>query len=157
MEVREHTISLVVKNKPDVLARIAGTFSGRGYNIESISANVTLDPTVTKINIVTVGNSATVVQIEKQLKKLVDVIDAFHVKSRSAVQREMIIVRVEADKGKEGGVIKAVEEFGCRVLKKGTGYFILEMTGNKEEIDQALTYLKTLGMKIMSRSGRVVL
>jgi len=157
MEVREHTISLVVKNKPDVLARIAGTFSGRGYNIESISANVTLDPTVTKINIVTVGNSATVVQIEKQLKKLVDVIDAFHVKSRSAVQREMIIVRVEADKGKEGGVIKAVEEFGCRVLKKGTGYFIIEMTGNKEEIDQALTYLKTLGMKIMSRSGRVVL
>jgi acetolactate synthase-1/3 small subunit len=154
MEVKEHTISLLVHNKPDVLARIAGTFSGRGYNIESISANVTLDPTVTKINIVTVGNSATIVQIEKQLKKLVDVIDAFHVMSKSAIQREMVIVRVE---GERGGVTKAVEEFGCRVLKEGSGYFILELTGGKEEVDQALTYLETLDMKSMSRSGRVVL
>ncbi|MBW2561804.1 MAG: acetolactate synthase small subunit, partial [Deltaproteobacteria bacterium] len=128
MEVREHTISLVVNNKPDVLARIAGTFSGRGYNIENISANVTLDPKITKINIVTVGNSATIVQIEKQLKKLVDVIDAFHVKSRSAVQRELILVRVEVSQGDRGGIIKAIEEFGCRVLKEGSGYFILELT-----------------------------
>ncbi|MBW2673469.1 MAG: acetolactate synthase small subunit [Deltaproteobacteria bacterium] len=157
MEVKEHTISLLVNNKPDVLARIAGTFSGRGYNIENISANVTLDPKITKINIVTVGNSATIVQIEKQLKKLVDVIDAFHVKSRSAVQRELILVRVEVSQGDRGGIIKAIEEFGCRVLKEGSGYFILELTGSKEEVDQALTYLETLGMKNMSRSGRVVL
>ncbi len=154
MEVKEHTISLLVNNKPDVLARIAGTFSGRGYNIENISANVTLDPKITKINIVTVGNSATVVQIEKQLKKLVDVIDAFHVKSRSSIQREMILVRVEAERE---GVMKAVEEFGCRILKEGPDYFILELTGDKNEIDQALTYLETLDIKDMSRSGRVVL
>jgi len=154
MEVKEHTISLLVNNKPDVLARIAGTFSGRGYNIENISANVTLDPKITKITIVTVGNTATIVQIEKQLKKLVDVIDAFHVKSRSSIQREMVLARVEADRER---VSKAVEEFGCRVLKEGSDYFILELTGDKKEVDQTLTYLETLGMKDMGRSGRVVL
>ena len=157
MEVKEHTISLLVNNKPDVLARIAGTFSGRGYNIENISANVTMNPKVTKITIVTVGNTATIVQIEKQLKKLVDVIDVSHVKTRSSIQREMILVRVEVVRGDRGGIMKAVEEFGCRVLKEGSDYFILELTGDKKEVDQALTYLETLGMENMSRSGMVVL
>ncbi|MEA1971440.1 MAG: acetolactate synthase small subunit, partial [Thermodesulfobacteriota bacterium] len=74
MDIKNHTISILVNNKPDVLARIAGIFSGRGYNIENISANVTMDPKTTKITIVTMGNTATVTQIQKQLKKLVDVI-----------------------------------------------------------------------------------
>jgi acetolactate synthase-1/3 small subunit len=154
MEVREHTISLLVNNKPDVLARIAGTFSGRGYNIENISANVTMDPKVTKITIVTKGNSATVVQIEKQLAKLVDVIEAFHVKSKSAIQREMVLARVEGDREK---VMRAAEELGCRVLREEPDHFVLEVTGTKKEVDQALTSLETLGMKGMSRSGIVVL
>ena len=154
MEVREHTISLLVNNKPDVLARIAGTFSGRGYNIENISANVTMDPAVTKITIVTKGNSATVVQIEKQISKLVDVIKAFHVKSRSAVQREMVLAHLEGDRG---DIRKAVERLGCRVLKEDDDKTIVEVTGTKEEVDQALTSLETLGMKDMSRSGIVAL
>ncbi|MDD5722234.1 MAG: acetolactate synthase small subunit [Syntrophales bacterium] len=154
MEVKEHTISLLVHNKPDVLARIAGTFSGRAYNIENISANVTLDPKITKITIATVGNTATITQIEKQLKKLVDVIDVSHVRTMSSIQREMILVRVEADRE---GVMKAVDELGCRVLKEGPDCFILELTGDKKEVDQALTYLETLGIKNMSRSGMVVL
>jgi len=154
MEVREHTISLLVNNKPDVLARIAGTFSGRGYNIENISANVTMDPTVTKITIVTKGNSATVVQVEKQISKLVDVIKAFHVKSRSAIQREMVLAHLEGDRG---GIRKAVEELGCRVLKEDDDQVIVEVTGTKKEVDQALTSLETLGMKDMSRSGIVAL
>jgi len=154
MEVREHTISLLVNNKPDVLARIAGTFSGRGYNIENISANVTMDPKVTKITIVTKGNSATVVQIEKQLSKLVDVIEAFHVKSKSAVQREMVLARVQGDRKK---VVQAAEKLGCRVLREEPDHFVLEVTGDKHEIDQALTSLESLGMKDMSRSGIVAL
>ena len=154
MEVREHTISLLVNNKPDVLARIAGTFSGRGYNIENISANVTMNPTVTKITIVTKGNSATVVQIEKQISKLVDVIKAFHVKSRSAIQREMVLAHLEGDREK---IRKAVEELGCRVLKEDDDQVIVEMTGTKKEIDRALTSLETLDMKNMSRSGIVAL
>ena len=154
MEVREHTISLLVNNKPDVLARIAGTFSGRGYNIENISANVTMDPTVTKITIVTKGNSATVVQVEKQISKLVDVIKAFHVKSRSAIQREMVLAHLEGDRGE---IRKAVEELGCRVLKEDDDQVIVEVTGTKKEVDQALTSLETLGMKDMSRSGIVAL
>lgn len=154
MEVKEHTISLLVNNKPDVLARIAGTFSGRGYNIENISANVTMDPKITKITIVTMGNSATLVQIEKQLLKLVDVIEAYHVKSRAAIQREMVLARVEGDREK---VMQVVEELGCRVLKEELDHVILEVTGTKKEIDQALTSLEALGMKEMSRSGIVAL
>ena len=154
MDVQEHTISLLVHNKPDVLARIAGTFSGRGYNIENISANVTMNPKITKITIVTVGTQATMVQVENQLKKLVDVIQATHMKSRESVRREMVLVTVGGDREK---VMKAVEDLGCRILKEKPDHFVLEVTGSKQEIDQALTYLETLDMKDMSRSGMVVL
>ena len=75
MTVRENTISILVNNKPDVLARIAGTFSGRGFNIESISANITRNPEITNIIITTIGDQETVIKLEKQLNKLVDVLE----------------------------------------------------------------------------------
>ncbi len=154
MEVKENTISLMVNNKPDVLARIAGTFSGRGYNIENISANVTQNPSVTKITIVTRGNTSTMAQLENQLKKLVDVISVSHMKPKSSVQRELVLVAVEGD---PAAVVNAVNEFGMRVIKEEGNSFVLELTGEKKDVDQALTSLESLGMKSMSRSGMVVL
>src|SRR5512136_2373470 len=95
MEVKENTISILVNNKPDVLARIAGTFSGRGFNIESISANVTMNPDVTKIIITTLGNQDTAIKLEKQLNKIVDVLAVKDLTDMASAQREMILIRVK--------------------------------------------------------------
>ncbi|HOO90417.1 MAG TPA: acetolactate synthase small subunit [Syntrophales bacterium] len=154
MEVREHTISLLVNNKPDVLARIAGTFSGRGYNIENISANVMMDPNVTKITIVTMGNTATVTQIQKQLKKLIDVIKVSIPGENRYAQREMALVKLRLH---EADMTKLFDELKCREVVRNSDYCVVEITGDKEEIDQALTRLDAIGIDDVSRSGVVTL
>jgi len=157
MDVRNHTISILVNNKPDVLARIAGIFSGRGYNIENISANVTMDPRITKITIVTMGNTATVTQIQKQLKKLVDVIKVSRPRESKYAQREMALVRMKLHEGTMDKITKIVEELKCRVAIKKPDYCVVEITGDKEDIDLALTRLDAIGIDDVSRSGTVTL
>jgi acetolactate synthase-1/3 small subunit len=157
MEVREHTLSLLVNNKPDVLARIAGIFSGRGYNIENISANVTMDPAVTKITIVTTGNTATVTQIQKQLKKLVDVIKVSSPKEGRYAQREMALVRMNLHEDTMAEITKVLEELTCGKVVTQSDYCVVEITGDKKEIDLALTRLDAIGIDDVSRSGVVTL
>ncbi len=157
MDKKNHTISILVNNKPDVLARIAGIFSGRGYNIEAISANVTMDPGITKITIVTMGNTATVTQIQKQLKKLVDVIKVSRPGESRYAQREMSLVRMSVNEENKAAIARAVEDFGCRVVVKRSDCCVVEITGNKEETDLALTRLDAIGINDASRSGIVTL
>ena len=157
MEVREHTVSLLVNNKPDVLARVAGTFSGRGYNIENISANVTMDPQVTKITIVTTGNTATVTQIQKQLKKLVDVIKVSCPGESRHSQREMALVRMGLHEDTVAEITKIFDELTCREVVRKSDCCIIEITGHKTEIDLALTRLDAIGIDDVSRSGVVTL
>ncbi len=157
MDIRNHTISILVNNKPDVLARIAGIFSGRGYNIESISANVTMNPEITKIIIVTVGNTATVTQIQKQLKKLVDVINVSRARESKHAQREMALVRITLYEGTLDEITKLVEELKCRIVVKKPDHCVVEITGNKEEIDLALTRFDAIGIDDVSKSGIVTL
>ncbi|OPL16576.1 MAG: hypothetical protein AVO39_01565 [delta proteobacterium MLS_D] len=157
MNVDNHTISLLVKNKPDVLARISGLLSAKGFNIENISANVTMNPDITKITMVAKGDTATIVKIEKEMKKLIDVVDVLRVKSKIAIQREMALVRVKIDRKTRDDVIKSLDPLQCRVLDESSDRLVLEMTGETAEIDQALVSLEALGMEDMSRSGVVVL
>ena len=157
MEVKEHTLSLLVNNKPDVLARIAGTFSGRGYNIENISANITMDPKVTKITIVTTGTTATVPQIQKQLIKLFDVIKVSRSKESRYAQREMALVRMNLHEDTMAELTKIVEELTCGKVVTKSDYSVVEITGDKQEIDLALTRLDAIGIDDVSRSGVVTL
>ena len=157
MEVKEHTLSLLVNNKPDVLARIAGTFSGRGYNIENISANVTMDPHVTKITIVTKGNTATVTQIQKQLIKLFDVIKVSSPMENRSTQREMALVRMNLHEDTMTDITKIVEELTCGKVVTKSDYSVVEITGDKQEIDLALTRLDAIGIDDVSRLGVVTL
>ncbi len=157
MDIKNHTISILVNNKPDVLARIAGVFSGRGYNIEAISANVTMDPGITRITIVTMGNTATVTQIQKQLKKLVDVIRVSRPGENGYAQREMSLVRMSVNEENRAAIAQAVEDLGCRVVAKRSDCCVVEITGNKEETDLVLTHLDAIGIDDVSRSGIVIL
>ncbi len=157
MDIKSHTLSIMVNNKPDVLARIAGIFSGRGYNIESISANITMNPEITKIIIVTMGNTATITQIQKQLKKLVDVIGVSRPRESKYAQREMALVKMNLHEVTMDEIEKIVEELNYRLILKKSDYCVFEITGDKEEIDLALTRLDVLGIDDVSRSGIVTL
>jgi len=157
MEVKKHMIKLLVDNKPDVLARVAGVFSGRGFNIESVTANITMDPNITKINIGTTGDSATVTKIQNQLKKLVDVRQVTHVRETKFGQREMALIRLKLTEKNKNKVEKTIEDLKCRIINRKSDYCVIEATGTEEEIEQVLKHLKPLGIEDMSRSGIVTL
>ncbi len=157
MSVRENTISIFVNNKPDVLARIAGTFSGRGFNIESISANVTINPDVTKIIITTIGDQDTVTKLEKQLNKIVDVLDVRDLTDVASAQREMILIRMKVTNSNRAQVKQTVDTHGWKVVSTDPACWILEVTGDRQEIDSALSILEPMGLDDFTRTGIVAL
>jgi acetolactate synthase-1/3 small subunit len=157
MSKREAALSIVVNNKPDVLARIAGTFSGRGFNIESISANVTRDPAITKIIITTIGSEDTITKIEKQINRLVDVLVARDISVDEAVQREMLLIRMKPAAADRNDLYKAIITNGWKIIGQDDTYLFIEVTGEREDIDRALAVLEPLGMEDFSRTGTVVI
>ena len=157
MNVRDNTISILVNNTPDVLARIAGTFSGRGFNIESISANVTMNPDVTKIIITTIGDQDTVTKLEKQLNKIVDVLDVKDLTDVASAQREMILIRMKVTNVNRDRIKQTVDTYHWKIVSSDADCCILEVTGDRQEIDNALAILKPMGLDEFTRTGIVAL
>jgi acetolactate synthase-1/3 small subunit len=156
-QLKERAIAVIVNNRPDVLARIAGTFSARGFNIESISANITRDPTVTKIIITTLTTQDTIAKVIKQLNRLVDVLEARRLRRPDAVRREMIIARIPRSEERQTAIRELVETRGGKVINEEPDTVILEFTGDKEELEEILTRLEALGMEDFSRTGVIAL
>ena len=158
MEVRENVISILVNNKPDVLARISGTLSGRGFNIESISANVTMDPTRTKIIITTIGDNATLTRILKQIARLVDIIEVADLTGRKAVRRELFMVRLNWSKEGDRKKVEAlVKENNWKILSADEHRCVLEITGENGVLLKEVMALKQLGMEDFTRTGVVAI
>ena len=157
MEIKENTISILVNNKPDVLARIAGTFSGRGFNIESISANITRNPNVTRIIITTLGNRETVIKLEKQLTKIIDVLEVKDLTHVYAASREMILVRMKITDANQGKILQTIDTLKWKIVRMDAEICIMEITGGKEEIDNALAVLEKLGMDDFTRTGVIAI
>ena len=152
-----HTISVLVDNKPGVLARIAGLFSGRGFNIESLSVNETLDPTMSQMTIVTRGDDRILEQINKQLNKLIDVIKVVDLTSKPTVTRELILARVNARGKDRDEIMRLVEIFRAKIVDVHPESLTLEVTGDEEKINGILTLLKPFGIKKLVRTGKVAL
>ena len=157
MDPKENTISILVNNKPDVMARIAGTFSGRGFNIETISVNVTDDPQISRIVLTIWGNRDTIIKIEKQLNRMVDVIQVDDLTGADAVRREIILIRVKAPGQTEAELAQKIDTQGWKVVSNEGGYLIVEVTGDREEIEKAIATLKPLGLEDFTRAGTVAL
>ena len=155
MEVKENTISILVNNRPDVLARIAGTFSGRGFNIESISANITRNPEITRIVITTLGNRETVIKLEKQLTKIIDVLEVKDLTRVNAACREMVLVRMKLTDANQVKIMQTVDTLKWKIVNMDADTCILEVTGGKHEIDDALALLDKMGMDDFTRTGVV--
>jgi acetolactate synthase-1/3 small subunit len=157
MKMNEQVLVLIVRNRPDVLARVAGIFSGRGFNIENISANVMPEPDITKITIVTRGDLATVEKIEKQLKKLVDVREVTHINGDESVKRELLLVRAALDGEDANEVLSLIEGTGGRIITRNPAFCIAEFTGSSDDINGLLNRLDGIRMEKLSRSGTVAL
>ena len=153
-----HTISVLVENEFGVLARVAGLFSGRGYNIESLTVNEDpLDPTVSRIVLVTSGDDQVVEQINKQLNKLVSVIKIIDYKDVETIDREMVIVKVAVDERTRSELDSIVTAFRAHVIDIGPRAITVELTGDSEKIKAFISIVRPLGIKEVVRSGKVAM
>jgi acetolactate synthase-1/3 small subunit len=152
-----HTISLTVENKFGVLARVAGLFSGRGYNIESLSVAETLDPAVSKMTIVTSGEDKIIEQIIKQLNKLINTIKVVDLTVTDHVEREMVLVKVSASGENRAEVLRLVDIFRGKIVDVSPDTFVVELTGDEEKIAAVLNLFKPLGVKDIVRTGKVAM
>ncbi|MBI5050743.1 MAG: acetolactate synthase small subunit [Nitrospirae bacterium] len=152
-----HTISVLVENKFGVLSRISGLFSGRGYNIESLSVGETIDPKISVMTIVTKGDDQIIEQITKQLNKLIDVIKVVDFIEIDHVEREMVLVKVAPKKENRIEVLKLVEIFRGRIVDSGAATFTIEITGDEGKINAFIELITPFGIKEFVRTGKVAI
>lgn len=155
--IHTHTISLLVENHQGVLARISGLFSGRGYNLESLTVGVTMDPTVSRITLVCTGDDSVIEQIKKQLNRLIDVIKVIDLTHVPSVNRELALVKVSAKQNRRGEIFQVADVFGCRVMDVGAESMILEITGPSEKIDDFLALMQPYSTQEVARSGLIAM
>ena len=157
MTEQKHILSILVDNEPGVLSRIAGLFSGRGYNIESLSVAETTEPLVSRITMVTIADTPVVEQIMKQLHKLINVIKVYELTGSSYVQREMALIKVQAKPEHRAEILRIVDIFRCKVVDVGQGHYTLEVTGDEDKMDAILNLLKPIGIKEIAKTGIIAL
>ena len=139
--MQKHTISLLVDNEPGVLARVSGLFSGRGFNIESLCVAETLDPSVSRITLVTRGDDAVAEQISKQLNKLINVIKVTDLTATECVEREMALIKVSAKADFRAEILRIVDIFRCKVVDVSPTHYTIEVTGTAEKLAAIVSLL----------------
>jgi acetolactate synthase-1/3 small subunit len=152
-----HTISVLVENEFGVLSRVAGLFSGRGFNIESLTVAETLDPTVSRITLVTRGDDQVLAQITKQLNKLVSVIKVLDFTETRHVERELALIKVTANEKNRAELMHIVDIFRCKVIDVSPQSYLIEVTGDNDKISALLELLLPLGIKEIARTGKVAM
>ena len=152
-----HSISLLVSNKPGVLVRISLVFSRRGYNIDSLVVSPTLDSEFSRMNIVARGNPETLVQIIRQLEKLVDVIQAKDHTGESIVERELALFKVKANSETRTELLQIANHFKSSSLDMTENAMIMQVTGSSEKIDAIKTLLMKFGVIEFIRTGKVIM
>ncbi len=152
-----HTLSVLVENKPSVLARVAGLFSRRGFNIDSLAVGETENPLVSRITIVVNAEDSPLEQVTKQLNKLVNVLKIVELEPNASVQRELLLVKVRAERPVRGQVLETVQLFRARVVDVAADTLTIEATGTAEKLDALLRDLEPYGIKEMVQSGMVAI
>ena len=156
-EPRKHTIAILVENKFGVLSRVAGLFSARGYNIESLSVGETLDPSVSRMTIVVRGDEFVIEQVMKQLHKLIDVIKVSDLTDDSHVQRELVLVRVNAEPQHRAEILRTADIFRAKVVDVTSVSFVLEATGEEGKLEAFIELLRPMGIQEVVRTGTVAI
>lgn len=149
----QRVYSLIVDNTTGVLSRISGLFSRRGYSIDSITAGVTADPRFTRITIVASGDELILSQIEKQVRKLEDVIEIKVLKPEESVYRELIMIKVRADKAERSEIISVADIFRAKIVDVENDSLMIELTGNQSKLEAFLNLLDGYEILELARTG----
>lgn len=152
-----HILSILVENEPGVLSRVAGLFSGRGYNIETLNVAPTLTEGLSMMTITTEGDEAIVEQIVKQLRKLVTTLKVVDLTRTKAVEREMMLLRVDAEGASRAEVLRIVDIFRCKVVDVSPSDLIIEVTGTQDKLMALISLLQRFGIKEVARTGAVAM
>jgi len=152
-----HTISVLVENEFGVLSRIAGLFSGRGFNIESLSVAPALDPTISRMTIVTSGDDNVLEQIVKQLNKLIDTIKIIDFTGEDFVERELALIKIACEDRNRAEILRICDIFRGKVVDVTPKSYTMEVTGAPAKIDAVMNLLQPLGVKELVRTGPVVI
>jgi acetolactate synthase-1/3 small subunit len=152
-----HTISILVDNEPGVLSRIAGLFSARGFNIESLNVAETTDPDTSRITLVTSGDEWIIEQIIKRFNNMVNVIKVRDLTMLTRVEREMVLVKVEATQETRAEILRTADIFRAKVVDVGPKSYTLELTGDKDKVTAFIELLTPLGINEIARTGTVAM
>ncbi len=148
-----HVLSILVENEPGVLSRVAGLFSGRGFNIESLNVAPTLEEGVSRMTICTRGDDQIIEQIIKQLRKLVTVIKVVDLTQDQAVEREMVLIKVGAEDSRRAEILRIADIFRCKVVDVAVTELTLEITGDQSKIRAIINLLQRFGIREIARTG----
>lgn len=152
-----HTLSVLVENKFGVLTRVAGMFSGRGFNIDSLNVGPALDPTTSRMTIVVRGDDKVLAQVTKQLDKLVEVIDVQDFRDEEYVDRELVLLRVKADSKTRAEVMQICDIFRAKIIDVQPERLSIEVTGTEGKISKFLLLMERFGITEITRTGKVAL
>ena len=150
-----HTISVLVENKFGVLTRVAGLFSGRGYNIDTLNVGPTQDPAVSRMTIITHGDEATLEQIIKQLNKLPDVLKVVNFGEGEFVDRELVLVKVNVDSQSRAEVMQITDIFRAKIVDVQPKSLTIEVTGNDSKVDKFVDLMQSFGVTELTRTGKI--
>jgi acetolactate synthase I/III small subunit len=153
----QHTIAVLVENEFGVLSRVASLFSGRGFNIDSVTVAPTNEEGMSRMTIVTRGDEQILEQITKQLNKLIDVIKVIDFTDGSGVEREMALIKVTAEDENRAEVLRIVDIFRAKIIDVTPKSYTIEATGNPVKIEAILDLLRPLGLKELVRTGAVAI
>ena len=153
----EHTISVLVENHFGVLTHVAGLFSARGFNIDSLAVGETEDPTVSRMTIVTTGDDRVIAQIVKQLHKLIDVIQVFDLEGDDEIERELLLVKVKTTLKTRNDIMQIVNTFRAKAVDVTPQSMTIEVTGNTGKVDAILELLRPFGILEVARTGTIAL
>lgn len=153
----EHIISLLVENKFGVLTRVAGLFSARGFNIDSLSVGPTLDPTMSLMTLVTQGDDRIIEQIIKQLNKVIDVIKVVDLTEKDYVEREIALIKIHTRPEDRAEALRVTDIFRAKVIDSAPNTYTIEITGDTKKINAIINLLRPLGIKELVRTGRIAI
>jgi acetolactate synthase I/III small subunit len=152
-----HTISVLVENKFGVLTRVAGLFSGRGFNIDTLNVAPTQDATMSRMTIVTRGDDKTVDQIVKQLEKLVDSIEVQDFREGEFVDRELVMIKVGVDSHSRAEVMQITDIFRAKIIDVQPKSLTIEITGDEGKVEKFIQLMRSFGILELTRTGKVAL
>jgi acetolactate synthase I/III small subunit len=152
-----HTISVVVENKFGALTRIAGLFSGRGFNIDTLNVAPTQDPTISRMTIVTRGDDATLEQIVKQLNKLVDVLKVIDFRADEYIDRELVLAKVSVNSQTRTEVMQIADIFRGKIVDVQQNSLTIEVTGNESKVEKFIELMVPFGLLDLTRTGKLAL